>query len=114
MNGISENPKVAVEAVKSVLEMLRQICQSIVGWRKRKQDQQQQAELEAKMKFVQPFYYRDGDENPFCTGCFDKNHETNRVVVQIESKTGTRWECPVCKHPYMVPKKRRAAHAGQS
>jgi len=64
--------------------------------------------LKEKMHFTPPFYYQEGDKNPFCSACFDgKDHLAIRVVFFHDTETQTRWDCPVCKYMYLIRKSSR-------
>jgi hypothetical protein len=72
--------------------------------------------LRKAMAFRGPFYYREGDETPHCPACYEANGKAVHVVFEFESPDSTRWDCPSCKHIYMVEKnggsKARAPRSG--
>ena len=60
--------------------------------------------LEEKFKFKETLVFRnngywtkqgDGEDGPFCTGCWDKNKDQVRFVVKTVY-CESRWGCPVC------------------
>jgi hypothetical protein len=59
--------------------------------------------LENVMKFQEPFWYRVGDETPYCPGCWESNAQPVHVIVEWQDDAGkSSWRCPVCKREYMT------------
>lgn len=65
--------------------------------------------LEEKFKFKETLVFRnngywskqgDGEDGPFCPGCWDQNRNLVRFLVQ-EVYGGHRWRCPVCKTAFI-------------
>lgn len=70
-------------------------------------DLKKKIQLREDMKFKAPFYYREGDDTPFCPSCFESNkHEAVHVTFIFDNDRDTRWDCPSCNHTYMISKRR--------
>lgn len=70
-------------------------------------DLKKKLQLREDMKFKAPFYYQEGDGTPFCPSCFESNkHEAVHVTFIFENERDTRWDCPSCKHTYMISNRR--------
>jgi hypothetical protein len=67
-----------------------------------------QLSLKEKMHFTAPFYYQEGDTTPFCAACFEGKE---RLAIHVEfshnTDTETRWDCPFCRHMYLIRKGQR-------
>jgi regulator of replication initiation timing len=68
--------------------------------------------LKEDMTFNEPFYYRNGDETPHCPACWEGNQKAVHVTFAFDRTDATRWDCPHCKHTYMVEKDRSVKHDG--
>lgn len=62
--------------------------------------------LKEQMTFKEPFYYRAGDETPHCAACWEGTEKAVHVTFIFNRPDATRWDCPHCKHTYMVEKDR--------
>jgi regulator of replication initiation timing len=56
--------------------------------------------LRKDMNFKEPFYYRDGDETPYCAACY----EAKDKAIHLTFVSETRWDCPSCQHNYFLKK----------
>ena len=59
-------------------------------------------QVQAEMTLQHPFYFRKGDDNPHCLGCWDLEKEPIHLVNLWKEGGETCWECPVCKQKYKV------------
>jgi hypothetical protein len=62
------------------------------------------------LKFREPFYYEDGDGTPYCPACWSANNIAVHLHFVFENQEDTRWDCPHCKHQYLVKKDRSIRH----
>ncbi len=62
--------------------------------------------LKKELNFKEPFYWLEGDKTPFCPACWEGKNQAVHVVFVFEQEKVTRWDCPACKHMYMVKKNR--------
>jgi hypothetical protein len=62
--------------------------------------------VQAEMILEHPFYFRKGDANPHCLGCWDLKKEPIHLVKLWDERGETCWECPVCKQKYKVGTRR--------
>jgi hypothetical protein len=120
--GILENIKDAADLAKKVgdIELYRKIVhlegEVMDLTRERRQAEQKIEELEkklavkAEMTFEVPFYYRKGDEAPFCPRCFEKDTQAVHVILQFNNEERTRWNCPDCKQSYVIEKGIKRPH----
>lgn len=53
---------------------------------------------ENKVEFKDGFYYKENDENAYCTGCYDSNKKLIHII-QLPAALGMK-QCPVCKRVY--------------
>src|ERR1700691_1707957 len=60
--------------------------------------------LTKAMTFREPFYYQEGDRTPFCASCWEAKKAAIHVVFAFDNRDATRWDCPSCKHPYVIRK----------
>jgi hypothetical protein len=58
------------------------------------------------MAFREPFFYQEGDKTPFCPSCWETKVIPVHVVFNHDNDTQTRWDCPSCKHMYLIRKNR--------
>jgi rubrerythrin len=58
------------------------------------------------LKFKEPFYFEEGDEVPYCPACWSANDIAVHLHFVFDRTDATRWDCPHCKHVYMVEKDR--------
>jgi regulator of replication initiation timing len=57
--------------------------------------------LKDELKFQAPFYFREGDDTPYCGVCWESKTQAVHVVHSYDNKDGsTDWLCPSCKHQY--------------
>lgn len=52
--------------------------------------------MKDQMTFREPFWYREGDNVPHCSACFEKDSRPVHMVSLDHSADG-RFQCPVCK-----------------
>ena len=78
------------------------------------QDLTSRIQLRTKMNFKEPFYFQDGDLTPFCPACWETKNTPVHVMFGYDGSEDSRWDCPSCKHMYLVKKYRgvRAAPFG--
>jgi hypothetical protein len=62
--------------------------------------------LKQAMKFDEPFYFQDGDKTPYCASCWESKTVAVHVVFGHNNEREIRWDCPTCKHMYLVRKSR--------
>jgi transposase-like protein len=62
--------------------------------------------LKQAMKFKKPFYYQDGDQTPYCPSCWESKTTAVHVTFGYNAEEESRWDCPSCKHMYLVRKNR--------
>jgi rubrerythrin len=115
--GIVQNAKDVVSAVQEInnLELYQRVLNlhsdiiGLVEENNRLRDENKKlidrAELKQAMIFREPFFYREGDETPHCPGCWGGKDRAIHVTFIFERSDATRWDCPLCKHTYMVVKK---------
>jgi len=63
-------------------------------------DLKQKLELESKMQYQKPYYYRIDDQvkdGPFCAQCWDKD---KRAIRLVDHRNGA-WTCPTCKNDFI-------------
>lgn len=55
-------------------------------------------EFKGKLNFKQPFYYSEGDNTPFCPGCW----EARKTAIYLANHpiSPVSWLCPACKTTY--------------
>jgi len=54
-----------------------------------------------ELKFKTPFYWAEGDNNPYCPGCWDSKHLAVHVTDSWDPVRYNHKECPGCKHHYI-------------
>ena len=64
------------------------------------------AVVDMKQKLVHrpPFYWLDGDPTPYCSSCWESQKKAIHVIFQFDNDLCTRWDCPTCKHEYILKK----------
>jgi regulator of replication initiation timing len=62
--------------------------------------------LKPEMRFREPFYYREGDQTPHCSACWEANQKVVHVTFVTAGGRSTRWDCPHCKQVYWDGKDR--------
>jgi hypothetical protein len=63
-----------------------------------------QLELAAGLKFVEPFWYAEGDSVPYCPGCWEGNKAAIHLTYEGHMAGGYRYDCPNCKTIYCSPR----------
>ena len=61
---------------------------------------EEQLRVSSAMAFRKPFYYRDGDDHPFCPVCWEKD----KKAIHVNGPTGAHGYtiCPVCKYDHYI------------
>lgn len=62
--------------------------------------------LREQMTFKEPFYFKDGDETPYCPACWELKNSAIHLVFASNTEEITRWDCLVCKNMVIVKKDR--------
>src|SRR6266704_2022683 len=58
-----------------------------------------QPELKS-LKFIEPFYYADGDPVPYCSRCWEAHQLQVHVTYIGHMMSGHRYDCPYCNYAY--------------
>jgi thymidine phosphorylase len=107
--GIIENAKEVADLVKRIgdIDLYRKIIElegEIIELTRQNRNQQEEIEELKKlvnkkqdMKFVKPFYYIDGDHQPFCPKCWEVNALSVHLTGPVYVTSGPRYDCPNCK-----------------
>jgi len=69
-------------------------------------DLEERLRVKDQMSFREPFWYREGDDTPHCSACFEKDSRAVHMVSLDHSLEG-RFQCPVCKFLYHRTSKSR-------
>jgi len=108
--GIVENVKDIAELIKKFgdIELNRKILtletEVLDLTRENRRAAEKVEQLERALQFKEqltfrtPFYYRDGDSEPYCSGCW----ESKRLAIHVAThpiNLGLH-QCPACKHVY--------------
>jgi hypothetical protein len=64
------------------------------------------------LKFIEPFYYAEGDEIPHCPACWSAKDIAVHLLFVSNRENETRWDCPHCKHNYYDKKDRSVKSSG--
>ncbi|SRR5258706_15236216 len=116
--GILDNAKQVAKAVEEIhnLELYQRVLNlhsdiiELVEENNRLRDENKElaktVSLKQKMSFKEPFYYQDGDQTPFCPACWESRNTPVHVLFGYNGQEETRWDCPSCKHMYLIPKNR--------
>jgi regulator of replication initiation timing len=121
--GILDNAKDVAKAVHEInnLELYQRVLnlhsdivslvEENVSLRDENKELKESLRLKGEMKFQAPFYFREGDETPYCGACFESKTQAVHVVHSYDNKDGsTDWNCPSCKHHYTNVGIRRSRH----
>ncbi len=60
--------------------------------------------LTKAMSFKPPFFYQDGDPNPFCPACWEGTQKAIHLIYSHEEETCIRWDCKTCKQMFLINK----------
>jgi regulator of replication initiation timing len=104
-----------LELYKRVLDLHSDIIELVEAnnlLRTENKDLKATLELREKMVFKEPFYYQDGDQTPFCPACWETKNTPVHVTFIFDNRENTRWDCPSCKHGYLISKKNRGTSSG--
>lgn len=52
-------------------------------------------DIALELEFREPYYFKHGDDSPYCPHCWDQNHKLVRV-----SKSLVAMRCPACRTAY--------------
>jgi hypothetical protein len=108
--GVIENMKDVAELVKKFgdIDLNRRILtlenEVLDLSRDKRRADEKAEELEQALKFKEkltfrtPFYYLEGDPEPYCPGCWESKKAA--IHVQINPMTARQMQCPACKHLY--------------
>lgn len=112
--GIVENIKDAADLAKKVgdIELYRKIVELegevIELTREKRQGEHKIEELEqklslrSKMTRKTPFYFQEGDSDPFCPRCFEKDHVAVHLFLGLNGEDAKRWDCLDCKRQFLI------------
>jgi regulator of replication initiation timing len=111
---ILDNAKQVANAVEEIhnLELYQRVLSlhsdiiELVEENNRLQDENREltkiTSLKNAMNFKEPFYYQDGDKTPYCPACWEAKNTPVHVTFIFDNGKDTRWDCPFCKHTYLV------------
>jgi len=114
--GILDNAKQVAKAVEEIhnLELYQRVLSlhsdiiELVEENNRLRDENKDltktVSLKKAMNFKEPFYYQESDKTPYCPACWEAKEKTVHVTFIFDRTDATRWDCPSCKHTYMVRK----------
>jgi len=60
--------------------------------------------LTKAMSFKPPFFYQDGDPNPFCPACWEGAQKAIHLIYSHEEEACIRWDCKTCKQMFLISK----------
>jgi len=66
--------------------------------------------LRKSLTFSEPFYAAERDEVPYCPSCWESKDKAVHLVVAFNTTTEGRWDCPSCKHIYLIRKQQVVQH----
>lgn len=124
--GVIENLKDIADLIKKAgdLDLYRKIIESegavIELTRENRRLEEKVSELgktlevQKRMHFTEPFYYQDGDKTPYCPACWEGNNKAVHVTFGFDDPERTRWDCPLCKHNYLIEKNQGHAPRGRA
>ena len=55
-----------------------------------------------ELKFNTPFYWLEGDSEPYCPACWESKHLAIHVTTSWDPVRYTHKECPACKQHFMT------------
>ena len=114
--GILDNAKQVAKAVEEIhnLELYQRVLSlhsdiiELVEQNNRLRDENKELKetvaLTKAMIFRPPFFYQEGDPTPYCPACWEGNHKAAHLMYSHEEETCIRWDCPTCKHMYLIKK----------
>jgi hypothetical protein len=113
--GVVENLRDAADLLRKAgqIELYKQISaaedevRELTRDKRRLEDRVEELERALRFKeettFKAPFYYlREGDQTPYCAHCWEKEKIAIHVVFKFDNQESTRWDCPACKHMYLI------------
>jgi hypothetical protein len=56
--------------------------------------------FKTQLTFKDPYYWIDGDPNPYCPACWDTKRVAAHIVTIKEPMHYDKQQCPSCKHFY--------------
>jgi regulator of replication initiation timing len=65
--------------------------------------------LQKQMVFNEPFYFQESAQTPYCPACWEGSFRPVHVTFVFDNNERTRWDCPNCKHTYLIEKIGRPA-----
>lgn len=116
--GILDNAKQVAKAVEEIhnLELYQRVLNlhsdiiELVEENNRLRDENKElaktVSLKQTMKVKEPFYFQDGDQTPFCPACWESKDKPVHVIFGYDGQEETRWDCPSCKHMYLIKRNR--------
>jgi hypothetical protein len=114
--GVVENMKDVADLVKKFndIDLNRRIVtlegevMDLTRDKRRAEDRIEELEralkFKGELKFKNGFYWAEGDDGPYCVGCWDSKKAANRVVTITVHNMGRQMQCPVCRHNYGHPR----------
>jgi hypothetical protein len=114
--GILDNAKEVAKAVQEIhnLELYQRVLGlhsdiiDLVEMNNRLRDENKELKavtaLTKAMNFNPPFFYQDGDANPFCPACWEGDRKAIHLIFSHEEETCIRWDCKTCKQVFLIKK----------
>jgi hypothetical protein len=113
---VLENAKQIAEAVHEIHNL--ELYQRVLGLhsdiielveennrlRQENKDLRDTAALVKVMSFRPPFFYQEGDLNPFCPACWEVNHKAIHLIFSHEEESCIRWDCKACLQMFLIHK----------
>jgi hypothetical protein len=57
-------------------------------------------QFQGELKFRTPYFYAEGDPDPYCPGCWGSKRQAVRVTKVRIPSVGNCMQCPACKHNF--------------
>jgi len=115
--GIIENIKDIGNLVQKMgnMDLYRKIIElegEVVGLTRENLEMEKKIEelntlLETKkaMTFRPPFYFQEGDSQPFCPKCWEADRKAIHLDGPSDVLAGPRYDCPNCKNHFIYPRR---------
>jgi len=68
--------------------------------KKRVADLEDELATSTQMNYKKPFYFKEGDDQPFCPICWEKDNDSVHLIGPGDAGLGLAYQCYHCKTSY--------------
>lgn len=92
----------AQEKIMELREAMLSIHEENIQLKNKLAKLEEQLRMSSEMQFKKPFYFKSGDDQPFCPLCWEKDKMPIHLIGPYGAAGGTYYKCNHCKTSYKI------------